>query len=130
MPFQDYVQTPIGGAEVITKKCWMGFVPMPHTSVLPYPCRFGELKSGTVIKWDTSDKIVLYDLHKQICGIVEAFGVAGMTEIANSVKMTGQVWNQFGGSGSGIQEMTRMAAEEGVDFPLPPYVLKHLKGFQ
>jgi hypothetical protein len=44
--------------------------------------------------------------------------------------MTEGVWKTFGGDGCGLQQVVEMAAQEGIDFPLPAEVLKHVKGFQ
>ena len=130
IPIQDVLESPDGCAEIITKKFWMHVFPMPHTSILPYKCGFDDLKNAIIINWKTSDAWTLNELHGDIVNFVREVGLAGMVEIANSVKMTERVCQQFGPGNSGIQEVFGMAAADGVDFPLPPNVLKHLKGFQ
>jgi len=44
--------------------------------------------------------------------------------------MTEQMWKTFGEAGSGLRDMVKMAAEDGVEFPLPDDVIKYIKGFQ
>ena len=128
--FTTTVETAGGHAQIMTKSRWMGVVPMPHTGIMPYPASAADLKNGTLIKWTTSDTAVLQELHDSIVAVVQEVGIGGMMEIANSTKITGHIWKQFGGAGSGMPEMVGMAADEGIDFPLPTNVLKYLKGFQ
>lgn len=109
----------------------MAFVSMPHTGVTPYPCSAGDLAQlGTFIKWTTDDPVVLASLHEAIVRLVQEIGVSGLVEIRNSARMTEQVWKKFGGSGSGLQNVAEMAAQEGAPFPIPADVLKYVKGFQ
>ena len=109
----------------------MSIFPMPHTGVLPHPCSAAELKRlGTFIKWTTDDPTVIEKLHDAIARLVQDIGVLGLVEVANSAKMTEHVWKTFGGAGSGLQDMVQMAAQDGVDFPIPSDVLKFIKGFQ
>lgn len=125
------VDTKEGQADISTKKKWMFLVPMPHTAVLPYPCPAADLaRLGTFIKWTTSDAAVLATLHEAIVHLVEEVGVSGLVEIRNSARMAEQVWNALAGPGSGLQAMAEMAAHDGASFPVPPVVLKHIKGFQ
>ena len=104
---------------------------MPHTGVIPHPCSAADLKRlGTFIKWTTDNPAVLAELHDSIVSLVQEVGVAGMKEIANSARMTEQVWKRFGGAGSGMHEVVEMAAQDGVSFPMPTNTLKYLKEFQ
>jgi hypothetical protein len=128
--FTTTVETAGGHAQIMTKSRWMGVVPMPHTSIIPYPASAADLKDGTFIKWTTDDPMVLAELHDSIVSLVQEVGVAGMKEIANSARMTEQVWKRFGGAGSGMQEVVEMAAQDGVTFPMPTNTLKYLKEFQ
>lgn len=117
-----------GQVHVLTKRRWLYIFPMPHTSVTP---RSGaNLKRlGTFIKWTTDDPAMLATLHDAIVRLVEEVGISGLVEIANSAKMTEQVWKTFGGAGSGLHEIVKQAAQDGVSFPVPEDVLKYIKGF-
>src|SRR6267154_776546 len=108
-----------GQVFVLTKTRWLFIFPMPHTSVTP---RNGaNLKSlGTLIKWTTNDSATLAKLHNAIIDLVQEVGISGLAEIANSARMTQQVWKNFGGDGSGLNEVANMAAQDGVSFPMSP----------
>jgi hypothetical protein len=119
------LDTSEGQVHVLTKTRWLGFVPLPHTSVTPRSA--GDLKRlGTFIKWTTKDPATLSTLHDAVVRLVEQVGISGLVEIGNSVKMTAQVAKTFGGS---WQEIVRQAAADGVAFPVPDDVLRHIKGF-
>ena len=121
----EALDTSEGQVHVLTKTRWMLVVPMPTTSITPH--NFGDLKSlGTLIKWTTSDPATLAMLHHAIVRLVKQFGISGIVEIRNSVKMTERVAKTFGGS---FQDIVREAAEDGVAFPVPDDVLKYMKGF-
>jgi hypothetical protein len=97
---------------------------MPHTGVLPHPCSAADLmRLGTVIKWTTNDPSVLKELHGAIVRVVQDIGISGLVDFANAAKT-------FGGAGFGVQGMVRMAAEDGLECPIPANVLKFIKGFQ
>jgi hypothetical protein len=129
--YSTIAETVEGHAQIMTKSRWMYVVPMPHTSIMPYPCSASDLKRlGTFIKWTTDDPAVLAKLHDSIVSLVQEVGITGMVEIANNAKMTEQIWKRFGGAGSGLQDAVEMAAQEGVTFPMPANALKYLKGFQ
>jgi hypothetical protein len=99
----------------------------PHTGVLPHPCSAADVKRlGTCIKWTTDDPAALASLHQAIVGLVEQVGISGLVEIANSVKMTTQVARTFGGN---WHDIIKEAARDGVEFPVPDDVLRHIKGF-
>jgi hypothetical protein len=124
----EIVDTKEGHAHIVTKTKWLYIFPMPHTGIITYPSSGGEWKqNGTFIKWSTNDPVLLINLHDSIVRLVKEFGVSGLAEITNSLKMTEQVWKRFGGAGSGMQEMVEMAAKEGINFPLSPDVLKYIK---
>jgi hypothetical protein len=119
------LDTSEGQVHVLTKTRWLGFVPMPHTSVMPRSA--GDLKRlGTFIKWTTKDPATLSRLHDAIVCLVEQVGISGLSEIGNSVKMTSRVAKTIGGS---WQDIVKLAAEDGVAFPVPDDVLRHIKGF-
>jgi len=122
--YSKALDTGEGQVYVITKSRWMGFVPMPHTSVMPHSA--ADLKRlGTFIKWTTNDPATLAILHDAIIGLVEQVGISGLVEIRNSVKMTERVAKTFGGS---WQDIVKQAAQEGVAFPVPGDVLRYMKG--
>ena len=119
------LETSEGQVHVLTKTRWMGFIPMPHTSVMPRTA--ADLKRlGTFIKWTTKDPAVLASLHDAIVRLVEEVGISGLVEIANSAKMTERVAKSFGGS---WHEIVKQAAQDGVGFPVSDDVLKYVKGF-
>ena len=119
------LDTSEGRVHVLTKTRWMGFVPMPHTSVMPHSA--ADLKHlGMFIKWTTNDPATLATLHDAIVRLVEQVGISGLVEIGNSVKMTERIAKTFGGS---WQDIVKQAAKDGVAFPVPDDVLKYMKGF-
>ena|SRR5438552_12963896 len=119
------LETSEGQVHVLTKTRWLGFVPMPHTSVTPHSA--GDLnRLGTFIKWTTSDTATLSTLHDAVVRLVEQIGISGLVEIGNNVKMSARVAKTFGGS---WQDIIKQAAEDGVPFPVPDDVLRHIKGF-
>jgi hypothetical protein len=124
----EVVETNEGQVHVLTKNRWLYIFPMPHTSVMP---RRGSdlMRSGTLIKWTTKDPALLATLHDAIVRLVQEVSISGMVEIAQSAKVTEQVWKAVGGSGSGLQEIVKQAAQDGVSFPVPEHVLKYIKGF-
>jgi hypothetical protein len=119
------LETSEGQVQVLTKTRWMGFIPMPHTSVVPHSA--ADLKRlGTFIKWTTNDPATLATLHDAIVRLVEQVGISGLVEIGNSVKMTAGIAKTFGGS---WQDIVKQAAQDGVAFPVPDDVLRYMKGF-
>jgi len=126
-----YTDTPEGQAHVSTKSKWMHIVSMPHTGILPHPCSAGDLKRlGTFIKWTTDDPGILANLHEAIVRMVKEVGVSGMIEIAESAKMTERMGRAFGGGEGSFREIVKMAAQDGVQFPMPDELLQYVKGFQ
>ncbi len=119
------LDTSEGQVHVLTKTRWMGFIPMPHTSVTPHSA--ADLKRlGTFIKWTTKDPPMLSTLHDAIVRLVEQVGISGLVEIGNSVKMTARVAKTFGGT---WHDIVKQAAQDGVAFPVPDEVLRYIKGF-
>jgi hypothetical protein len=119
------LDTSQGRVHILTKTRWMGFVPMPRTSVMPHSAT--DLKRlGTLIKWTTNDPATLATLHDAIVRLAEEVGIAGLVEIANSVKMTERLAKTFGGS---WQNIVKQAAQDGVTFPVPDDVLGYIKRF-
>ena len=114
-----------GQVHILTKTRWMGFVPMPHTSVTPRSA--ADLKRlGTFIKWTTNDPATLATLHDAIVRLIEQVGISGLVEIGNSVKMTERVAKTFGRR---WKDIVKQSAQDGVPFPVPDDVLRHMKGF-
>jgi hypothetical protein len=90
------LDTSEGLVHVLTKSRWLGFIPMPHTSVMPHGT--ADLKrSGTLIKWTTRDATTLATLHEAVVRLVQQNGMSGLAEIGNSVKMTERVASAVGG---------------------------------
>jgi hypothetical protein len=119
------LDTSEGQVQILTKARWMGFIAMPHTSVMPRNA--ADLKRlGTSIKWTTSDPVMLATLHDAIVRLVQEVGMSGLVEIAKSVKMTERVAKTFGGS---WRDIVKQAAQDGVSLPVPEDVLQHIKGF-
>lgn len=119
------LDTSEGQVHILTKARWMGFIPMPHTSVIPHGA--ADLKRlGTFIKWTTNDPATLATLHDAIVRLVEQVGISGLVAIGNSVKMTARVAKTFGGN---WHDIVRQAAQDGVAFPVPDDVLRYMKGF-
>jgi hypothetical protein len=95
---------------------------MPRTAVMPHNrSQFGRL--GTAVRWTTSDAAPLRTLHGRIVELVREFGVSGVREIANSARMSDRVAKTFGGS---WRDVAASAAQEGVAFPMPDDVLRHV----
>jgi len=119
------VDTSEGSVHVLTKTRWLGFIPMPHTSVMPQGA--ADLKRlGTFIKWTTRDATTLATLHEAIVRLVQQNGVSGLVEIGNSVKMTERVASTVGGD---WRDIVKQAVRDGVAFPVPDEVLRYIKGF-
>ena len=119
------LDTSEGQVYIVTKTRWMGFVPMPHTSVTPH--NTADLKRlGTFIKWTTNDPAILATLHDAIVRLVEQVGISGLIEIANSVKMTARVAKTFSGT---WHDIVKQAAQDGIAFPVPDNVLRYIKRF-
>jgi len=119
------LDTSEGQVQILTKARWMGFIPMPHTSVMPHNA--ADLKRlGTSIKWTTNDPAMLATLHDAIVRLVQEVGISGLVAIAKSVKMTERVAKTFGGS---WRDIVKQAAQDGVSFPVPDDVLGYIKGF-
>jgi len=119
------LETSEGMVHVLTKTRWAGIFPMPHTSVMPHSG--AELKRlGTLIKWNTKEAALLSTLHQGIVRLVEQVGISGIREIANSARMTDRVAKSFGDT---WQNVVRLAAQDGIDFPIPDDILRHIKGF-
>ncbi len=110
---------------IVTKTRWMVFFPMPHTSVMPHSAPALK-RLGTLIKWTTNDAVILAKLHDAIVRLVEQFGISGLVEIANSVKVTERVAKTLGGS---WYDIVKQAVRDGVAFPVPDDVLRYIKGF-
>ncbi len=126
-----YTDTAEGQAHVFTKSKWMYLVSLPHTGVLPHPCSAADLKRlGTIIKWTTDDPSILAKLHEGIVSLVKEVGVSGLVEMAESAKMTERMGRAFGGGEGNFREIVKMAAQDGVQFPMPDEVLQFVKGFQ
>ena len=121
------VDTKAGQAHVSTKSRWLCVFPMPHTGIMPYPCKFTDLKHVSVlIKWSTNDPAILATLHNAVIQLTQEFGVLGLKEIANTVRMTAGVAKTFGGD---WHDSLKEAAREGATLPVPDDVLKYIKGF-
>ncbi len=119
------LDTSEGQVHVLTKTRWMGLFPMPHTSVVPHNA--GDLKRlGSFIRWTTSDPATLATLHDAIVRLVEEVGISGIVEIGNSLKRTERIAKSFGGS---WHDAVEQAARDGVAFPVPESVVRHMKGF-
>ena len=114
-----------GQVHVLTKTRWLGFVPMPHTSVTPHSA--GDLKRlGTFIKWTTKDPATLATLHDGVVRLVEQVGISGLAEIAESARMTERVAKGFGGT---WHDIVKQAAQDGIPFPVSDDMLRYMKGF-
>ena len=119
------LDTSEGQIHVLTKTRWMGFVPMPRTSVMPHNAT--DLKGlGTLIKWTTNDPAMLCSLHDAIVHLVEEIGISGLFEIANCVKMTEQAVGRLGIDWRGA---IKEAIQKGIIPPVSDDVLRHIKGF-
>jgi hypothetical protein len=118
------LDTSEGLVHILTKTRWLGFIPMPHTSVMPQGAALKRL--GTFIKWTTRDAAALASLHEAIVRLVRQNGVSSLVEIGNSVKMTERVASAVGGD---WRDIVKQAAIAGVAFPVPDEVLRYIKGF-
>jgi hypothetical protein len=129
LPYVTTTKTPGGLVTVRTRqRYFFGLFPYPHTSVSPESA--GELKRfGTVIKWTTDDPVQLEKLHGAVLLLVWEFGAPGLAEIANSAKMSERVWKALGRVGPGLHKLADEAGREGAPFPVPPEVLKYIRGF-
>ncbi len=58
--------------------------------------------------------------------VLADYGISGLVEIGNSVKMTQRVAKTFGGD---WRDIVKQAAQDGVAFPVPDDVLQYIKGF-
>lgn len=127
--FFEILETQEGQIYVLTKRRWMGFFRMPHTSVMP--ARASQLgRLGICIKWTTDDRVVLGRLHDATVDLAEKLGIRGLVEIANIAKVSEQAWKASGGAGCGFREMVRNAAQHGVPFPMSDDVLQYVKGLR
>lgn len=123
--FFSALDTTEGLVHVLTKTRWLGFIPMPHTSVVPHGA--ADLKRlGTFIKWTTSDASTLATLHEAIVQLVQQNGVSGLVEIGNRVKMTDRIARTVGGD---WRDIVKQAAQDGISFPISDEVLRHIKTF-
>ena len=122
--FKELV-TDEGKVHVITKSRWMGFVHMPHTSVVPYKSAdLGRL--GTFIRWDTKDPAMLGTLHDAVVRLVEEVGISGLVDIANREKKTEHVAKTMGLS---WRELAEEAAKSRAEIPVLDDVLRHVERF-
>lgn len=129
--YSTIVNTKEGQAHISTKKRWMFFFWMPHTGVLPYPCRATDLKQfGTFIKWRTSEPATLEKLHNAIVQLVQEIGVSGLAEVVNSAKAAQQIWRTFGGADSGLQDIARVADQHGIKIAILSEVIEFIKEIQ
>ena len=126
----EVLETEEGRTFVLTKRRWMCIFPWPHTSVMPE--HGGKLKDlGTFVVWSTRDPALLKTLHDAIVRFVREVGISGLFDFANSVKKSERIWNEaFPRSESWLQEMSRQAIEEAVDWPMPKEVLRYIRKFR
>jgi len=68
---------------ILTKKFYLFFFPMPHTSIMPISVTKFLAYSGIQIRWNTMDKLILEKCHKKIIEIVKINGLNKMRELAN-----------------------------------------------
>jgi hypothetical protein len=121
------IGTKEGQALVSTKSKWLYVFPIPHTTVMPYPCSATELKKlSSFIKWNTEDPATLSKLHESVGRWVSEIGAAGVFEVGNSVKMTARIAKTFGGT---WQDILKEAAKDGAALPIPDDVVNYIKGF-
>jgi hypothetical protein len=124
----DEFDTNEGRVQILTTAKWCYVFPMPHTSVTPR--RGADLKRlGTFIKWTTDDPALVLSLHASTIQLVQELGMSGLVETVNTAKTMQQVWKRSGGPGSGLQELVKLAAQDGVSFPIRENLLKYIKGF-
>jgi hypothetical protein len=124
------LDTSEGQVFVLTKTRWMGFVPMPHTSVTPHSAA-NLTRLGVFIKWTTNDPPTLARLHDAIVRLVEGVGISGLAGFANDMtrteqrvaKISGVRWHDV------VNHIVKEMAQEGVAFPVPDDVLRYIKAF-
>lgn len=114
-----------GGVHVLTKSRWMGFVPMPHTSVMPHKAT-DLAHLNTFIRWATKDPAMLGTLHNAVVRLVEEVGISGLAEIANREKNTERIAKTMGLS---WRDLAEEAAKSRNAIPILDDVLKHVKRF-
>lgn len=124
----EVVDTNEGQVHVLTKTRWLYIFSMPHTSIMPHRGS-ALMPRGTLIKWTTNDPVLLGTLHDAIVRMVQEVSISGMVEIAQLAKVSERVWKTVGGPGSGLHEIVKQAAQDGVSFPVPEHILKYIKGF-
>jgi hypothetical protein len=114
-----------GQFRVLTKTRWMGFVPMPHTSVTPHnAAHLGRL--GTFIKWTTNNPAMLAKLHDAVVRLIEEVGISGLADIAARERQTNRVAKAMGIS---YRELCDEAIKSRGAIPALDDVLKHVKNF-
>jgi hypothetical protein len=119
------LETSEGRVHVLTKARWMGFVPMPHTSVVPH--KASDLaRLGTYIKWATKDPAMLGTLHDAVVRLVEEVGISGLVDIANSRKRSDRVAKTMGLSS---RDFADEIAKSRAAIPALDDVLRHVKRF-
>ena len=119
------LDTDEGRVHVLTKSRWMGFIPMPHTSVVPHKTT-NLAHLGTFIRWNTKDPAMLGTLHNAVVRLVDEVGISGLVEIANREKRTEQVAKTMGLS---WHELAEEAANSRAAIPVLDDVLRHVKRF-
>lgn len=124
--FFEVLETTEGPIHILTKTRWLGFIPKPHTSIMPHHAK-DLTRLGTLIKWNTSDPVVLRTLHEAVIRLVRDVGVSGMVDIAASVRMTEKAAKTFGGNWHDI--VKHAAQDGGISFPVSDDVLRYIKGF-
>jgi hypothetical protein len=123
--FFTAINTSEGLVHVVTKTHWLGLLKMPHTSVMPQGA--ADLRrSGSFIKWTTTDAAVLAKLHEAIVALASEGGPSGLVKIGNSVKMTERLASAVGGD---WHDIIKQASKDGVPLPIPDEVLMHVKSF-
>lgn len=119
------LDTDEGRVHVITKSRWMGFLPMPYTSVVPHKAT-DLSRLGTFIRWATKDPATLGTLHDAVVRLVEEVGVSGLADISNREKGTERVAKAMGLS---WRDLAEEAAKSRAAIPVLDDVLKHVKRF-
>lgn len=114
---------------VLTKTRWMGFVPMPHTSVTPHSAA-DLTRLGVFIKWTTNDPPTLARLHDAILRLVEEVGISGLAVFANDMRVAQRTAKTFALEWHDVvNHMIEEMAQKGVAFPVPDDVLRYIKAF-